>query len=195
MIGGADDHGFDVLLVQHLAPVPIGLGLGEDRQGLLGAVVVDVAQGDHVLVAQDVIVGGAPAPNAHQGDIQLVAGGVLPAKRAAFQDVKPGGGGRGLKQVTSLHFWWPPTVVPMMSVESLSVQVFSGEPSSLVMLKSTAKTPKPALRKWCSKVYHPVVVIENGSRPGFLGKAPLRVALLLALITKRGPEPVASESL
>src|ERR1039457_174077 len=72
MIGGTDHHGFHVFLVHHPAPVPIGLGLGEDLQGFLGAEVVDVAQGDHVLVAQDVIVGGAAAPNTHQGDIQLV---------------------------------------------------------------------------------------------------------------------------
>ena len=68
-------------------------------------------------------------------------------------------------------------------------------PLSVLMLISTARTPNPALRKWCSKVYHPLLVIKNGSRPEFLGNAPLRVALLLALITKRGPDPGATLSL
>ena len=79
VVGGADDHGLDVLLVEHLAPVPIGLCLREDLERFLGAEVVDVAERDDVLVPEDVVVRGAPAPYADQGDVQLVAGGVLSA--------------------------------------------------------------------------------------------------------------------
>src|ERR1017187_70496 len=103
VIGGADDHGFHVFLVHHAAPVPIGLGFGEDLQGLLGAEVVDVAKGDHVFVAQDVVVSGAAAPNTHKGDIQLVAGGVLPAQRAASEYRQTGSNGGGFQQIASLH--------------------------------------------------------------------------------------------
>ena len=98
VVRGADDHGLDVLLVQHLAPVPIGLGLGEDLQRFLGAQIVDVAQGHHVLAPERVVVRGSPAPYADQGDVQFVAGGVLPSQRAAFQNGQSGaGGGRGFE--------------------------------------------------------------------------------------------------
>ena len=86
VIGRADDHGLDVLLIEHLAPVPVGLGLGEDLQRLLGAVVVDVAQRHDVLVPEHVVVRGSAAPYADEGDVQLVAGGVLAAQRAALQN-------------------------------------------------------------------------------------------------------------
>ena len=77
--------------------------MGKISHGFLGAEVVDVAQGHHVLVPEHVVVRGSAAPYADEGDIQLVAGGVLPPQRAAFQNGESGGGGGGFEQVTSLH--------------------------------------------------------------------------------------------
>ena len=101
MVGGADDHRLDVLLVEAAAPVPIGLGVREKLQRFLRAVVVDIAQRHHVLVPEHVVVRGAAAPYADEGDVQLVAGGVLAAQRAALQDEQAGAG--GAKKVASLH--------------------------------------------------------------------------------------------
>ena len=57
VVGRADDHRVEVLLVEQLAPVDVGLGLGELLGGLGQVVVVDVAQGDDVLAADAVHVG------------------------------------------------------------------------------------------------------------------------------------------
>ena len=56
--------------------------------------IVDVAQGHDVLVAEDVVVRGSAAPYADEGDIQLVAGGVLSAQRTALENRQSGAGGR-----------------------------------------------------------------------------------------------------
>jgi hypothetical protein len=91
VVGGADDHGLDVLLVEHAAPVPVGFGLGEDLQGLFDALVVNVAERDHVFANQGVVVGRAAAPHAHQRHVQLVTGGVLTAERSAPEDGQSSG--------------------------------------------------------------------------------------------------------
>ena len=49
-------------------------------------------------LSEDVVVRGAAAPYADEGDIQLVAGGVLPAQRAALQNDQSGArGGSGFQ--------------------------------------------------------------------------------------------------
>ena len=52
VLGGADGHRVDVLLVEHLAPVGVGLGLGMPLGGLGQVVVIHVAQGDDVLAGR-----------------------------------------------------------------------------------------------------------------------------------------------
>src|SRR5205085_5764900 len=48
-----------------------------------------------------VVVRRSPAPYADEGNVQLLAGSVLAAERAAFQDEQAGAG--GTKEVASLH--------------------------------------------------------------------------------------------
>src|ERR1035437_1821803 len=104
VIRRADDDGFNVLRIQTLAPVPVGLGLGKNRQGFLNAEIVCVAQRYHVLIPEDVVVHSSPAPHADEGDIQPVAGGLLPSQHTAFQNSQSDcGGSRGFEQITSLH--------------------------------------------------------------------------------------------
>ena len=109
VVGRADDHGVEVLLIEALPPVDVGLGLGEPLQGVGKALFVHVAQRDHVLVGQRVVVRQAAAPDADQGDVELVAGGVLARAGAAGQEQQSGpGGGGGLQELATIHggFSW-----------------------------------------------------------------------------------------
>src|ERR1017187_1733464 len=103
VVRGANDHALDVLLVQALPPVPIGLGLREYLEAFGQAVLVHVAESHHVLVRQHVVVRGSPPPHAHEGDVQLVAWSVLPSERAALEDCQSDAGGSGLEQISTLH--------------------------------------------------------------------------------------------
>ena len=79
MIGGADDDGLNVFLVEEAPPVPIGFCLREDLQGFLGSKIVYITQCHDVLIAKHVVMRGSPAPDADERDIQFVARGVLTA--------------------------------------------------------------------------------------------------------------------
>src|SRR4030095_4318704 len=101
----------------------------------------------------------------------------------------------GNSLMTNQPYRLPPTVEPMTSDGSLNVQVMSGAPAAFLSVRSTVSTPRPLSRNLCSNVYQPSTLTVYGILSGFFGKAPLRVALLLALITNRGPAPVESASL
>ncbi|MCX6606873.1 MAG: hypothetical protein NTV52_25275 [Acidobacteria bacterium] len=100
VVGGADYDGVNVLLIEALAPVVVGFGFGEDFETFLGAEVVDVAEGDDVFIAEDVVVGGAASPDADEGDVEAVAGGGLAAKDATTKNGEAGG---GLDEFSALH--------------------------------------------------------------------------------------------
>ena len=76
MIGGADDDRVDlaVHLIKHLAEIFELLGLGESFEGLCRVAVVNVAQGDDVLVGHAIDVGGAATTDADCSDVQLLVG-------------------------------------------------------------------------------------------------------------------------
>ena len=94
VVGGAADHGVDVLLVEALAPIHVLLGPGKLRRGEGQVLLVHVAEGDDVLVGQAVEVGFAAAPGADEGDVELVAGCVGAEEAGAGED-EAGGAGEG----------------------------------------------------------------------------------------------------
>ena len=77
VVGGADDHRVEVLLLQALPPVNVGLRLGETSQGIREPGLVNVAQRDDVLVGQRFVMGQAAAPHADEGHVEFVARRVL----------------------------------------------------------------------------------------------------------------------
>jgi hypothetical protein len=86
VIGGAADHGVQVLLIQALAPVNVVLGLGEARGGEGQVLLIHVAEGDDVFLGEAVEVGFAAAPGAEEGDVELVAGRVGAEELRAGKD-------------------------------------------------------------------------------------------------------------
>ena len=75
MVRGADGDRVDVLghRIEHLAEVVELFRLGELGIGVPGAVVIDIAEGHDVLIAQCVQVGPAASANSDAGDIELFA--------------------------------------------------------------------------------------------------------------------------
>lgn len=100
MIGGADDDGFDILLVENAAPIPVKFCLGEDLSSLASADVVDVTQGHDIFIAQGIVVSRATSPDTDQGNIQAVAWSRLAAQDASFQDGEASG---PAEQFSTIH--------------------------------------------------------------------------------------------
>ena len=77
MVGRGDEHGVDILahLVEHLAVVPVALGVRVAVESILGIFPVDVAQGHDIFGLHVLEVGGAHAAASDGGDIEFVARG------------------------------------------------------------------------------------------------------------------------
>ena len=73
MVCGADDHGVEVFLLEHEAPIDVGFGTGEALQSVWEAFFVDIAEGDDVFLGEGVVVSEAAAPNADEADVEFVA--------------------------------------------------------------------------------------------------------------------------
>lgn len=82
VVGRGDDHGIDPALqgIEHLAEVAKPPGGGKSGKRLGSAVLIDVAEGDHVdLRGYRADHGGAPPAGADGGDVQSLAGRGLSA--------------------------------------------------------------------------------------------------------------------
>jgi hypothetical protein len=78
----ADDDGVEVFVIEALAPVDVSRGTGEALQRVWKARLIDVTQRDDVFLRDGVVVRQPAAPHADEGDVELVAGGVLAEQRA-----------------------------------------------------------------------------------------------------------------
>ena len=74
LVGRAHHDGIQILLVDELSPIHVGLGLGVPLGGLGQVVFVDVAQCGDVLAGDRVQVVAAPAVDADDADIELLVG-------------------------------------------------------------------------------------------------------------------------
>ena len=93
VVGRADRHGVDVLphLVEHLAEVVVLLRVFEADRRLVQALVVDVADGDHLAVVPGVAgVAGPLAADADAGEANFFQGTPAFARGDAAGDPKPG---------------------------------------------------------------------------------------------------------
>src|SRR5262245_3603257 len=86
MVRRADNYRFNVFLIQQASPVPISLRFRKYLERFLCAEIVYVAQRDHILIAQNVVMRRSPAPNSDESYIELVARSILSAERPAFQN-------------------------------------------------------------------------------------------------------------
>ena len=91
MVGRADDHGVEPLLLDQAAEVVEGLGLGEPGGGRLEQAVVDVADGDDVLPLDPFDVAQGPARGADDPDVQLLVRARVAARRQRRGQAEGGG--------------------------------------------------------------------------------------------------------
>jgi len=104
MVRRAAEHRVEALVIEALAPVDVGLGLGEPLGAVREVLLVHVAESHDVLAGDGVEMGVGPAPGADHGDVELVAWCVGSGEHAAGQDGQPGPkGGAGFEELTSLH--------------------------------------------------------------------------------------------
>jgi hypothetical protein len=82
MVGGADDHGIEALVVQALPPVHVSGRIRETLQRVREAGFIHIAERHDILLADRVVVCEAAAPDADEGDVELVAGRVRSEERA-----------------------------------------------------------------------------------------------------------------
>jgi hypothetical protein len=75
VVRGGDHHRLDLgLLFQHLAEIPPAFGLREPAEGSRRERVIDIAEGDDLLVGHVAEVGTAHAADADAGDAELAGG-------------------------------------------------------------------------------------------------------------------------
>ena len=92
VVGRGDDDGVEVLLlVEHLAEVGVGLGLGKPLGHLAQVQRIDVAQGDDVFAGQVIDVVGALVGHADAGQVELFVG---PLRRQCRSRPNHGAGGQ-----------------------------------------------------------------------------------------------------
>ena len=94
VVGGADHHGVESLVVEALAPINVGLGLRKFLQGMGEVRLIDVANRNHVLLLQPAIVGGGAAPGTDERDVEFVVRRLPGSPDPARQDQQSGGGER-----------------------------------------------------------------------------------------------------
>lgn len=78
VVGRGDEHGVDILahLVEHLAVVPVALGVRVAVESVLGIFPVDVAQGHDIFGLHVLEVGGAMPPIPTAAILSLSLGAV-----------------------------------------------------------------------------------------------------------------------
>ena len=104
MIRRAADHRVDVLLLKAFPPVHILLGVGELPRPEVQVVLVDVAEGHHVLGGHPAEMGLTSAPGADEGNVEFVAGGVR-SEEPNFREDKAGrtAEGHAFEKLASFH--------------------------------------------------------------------------------------------
>ena len=104
VIRRAADHRLDVLLLKAFPPVHILLGLGEFPRPEVQVVLVDVAEGHHVLGGHPAEMGLTSAPGADEGNVEFVAGGVR-SEEPNFREDKAGRTteGHAFEKLASFH--------------------------------------------------------------------------------------------
>ncbi len=91
-------------MVEALAPVDVGFGVREFFQRVCEMGFVDVAKGHDILLCQPAVVGFCAAPDADQGDVELVIGGTSARDDAGREDRDTGADKCRLsEEIASIH--------------------------------------------------------------------------------------------
>ena len=85
-----------IRVIEAFAPVLVKLRVRKRLNRGLAFEAVDVAEGDHVFFFESLDVRAAAPSSADEGDIELVARGVLPKQGSTGQDREAGSGDGGL---------------------------------------------------------------------------------------------------
>jgi len=95
LIGRADGHRVEILLIEHLPPIDVGFGPGVFRGGGGEVVFVDIAQGHDVFAADAAHIGPAAAVDADNADVEFFVGRVAFGRRAGAGHPEAACGQRG----------------------------------------------------------------------------------------------------
>ncbi len=102
LVGRAHDNGIQVLLIEELAPIDIGLGLAVPSAGRGKVVLVDVAECGDVLAGDRVQVVATSTADADDPDIELLVGRAgCGMTETAYNPITGGNGGRGLEELAT----------------------------------------------------------------------------------------------
>ncbi len=160
VVGGADDHRINVLvlLLEHLAKVPVDLGLRMLLDGRSGPVQVHVAQGHDILTRDALDITAAATANANAGDVEPVVGRILPGgaedaprdemerrHRGARTDELPPGQ-TWIPCLHSLHEYLPLFTYPTRTIDKLHIAAICYSLPSVVKSCQDVRVPWPRSR-------------------------------------------------
>src|SRR5436309_6153278 len=103
MVGGADDYGIDILLLEQLSKIIVGFGVRKFLFHRRQKVVIDVAERDDVFLFDASNVRARAVSGADDGDVKLFISGKFSRGRgrAASQTGSGGRQGRGLQELAA----------------------------------------------------------------------------------------------